>query len=182
MPRWQTHPPPSSRLWPPDLSHWLFDAGSLTQRLLQRCPGQFRVQVLRQGWTRPDHDEAAALGLRRDAWAWTREVRLCCDEQPWVFARTVIPARTLRGRGRRLTRLGTRPLGAALFTDPGIRRGPLEVARIAAGQSLHQRAVAGCADPSAARWGRRSLFWLDGSPLLVCEIFLSNLPASPACC
>ena len=182
LPRWHTRQPPSVRVWPADLTHWLFDAGSLTRRLRQQCPGQFRVRVLRQGWTRPDHDEAVALGLRLDAWAWIREVQLRCDERPWVFARTVIPAGTLRGRGRRLTCLGTRPLGEALFTDPGVRRGPLEVARIAASQQLHQRAVAGCAEPLATLWGRRSLFWLDGFPLLVCEIFLSNLPASPACC
>ena len=70
-------------------------------------------------------DEARALGLRLGAWAWIREVQLLGDGQPWVFARTLIPADTLRGRGRRLTRLGTRPLGEVLFTDPGVRRGPV---------------------------------------------------------
>jgi chorismate--pyruvate lyase len=44
-------------------------------------------------------DEARALGLRLGAWAWIREVQLLGDGQPWVFARTLIPADTLRGRG-----------------------------------------------------------------------------------
>ena len=69
--------------------------------------------------------------------------------QPWVFARTLIPARTLRGRGRRLTRLGSRPLGQVLFADPKVRRDPVEIARIVAGQRMHQRAFAGFAEPPA---------------------------------
>ena len=179
-PRW--HPP--SRLFPSDapagLSLWLFDAGSLTRRLRLACAGRFRVRVLGQGWARPDRDEARALKLRPEAWAWTREVHLLCDERPWVFARTLIPARTLRGRGRRLTQLGAKPLGAVLFADPRVRRGPVEIARIAAGQRLHRRAFAGFAEPPDTIWGRRSIFLIDDNPLLVSEIFLPELPVSPA--
>lgn len=181
MPHW--HAP--SRLFlrdvPAGLSVWLLDAGSLTRRLRQACSGRFRVRVLDQRWTRPSRDEARVLGLRWDARAWTREVQLLCDDQPWVFARTLIPATTLRGRGRRLTALGTKPLGAVLFADPDVWRGPVEIARIAAGQRLHRRAFAGLAEPPEAIWGRRSVFRIDGDPLLVSEIFLPALPLSPPC-
>ena len=182
LPHWHSRPSLWQRDWPADLTDWLFDAGSLTRRLRRRCPSQLRVQVLRQGWMRADQDEARALQLRLDAWAWIREVQLCCDERHWVFARTGIPARTLRGRGQRLTWLGTRPLGEALFTDPCVRRGPVEVACIVAGQRLHQRAVAGCVEPPETLWGRRSVFRLDRHPLLVCEIFLPDLPIRPSGC
>lgn len=165
---------------PAGFTDWLFDAGSLTRRLRSACSGHFRVQVLRQGWSRPSRDEARLLKLRLDAWAWTREVQLLCNAQPWVFARTLIPAVTLRGRGRRLTRLGTRPLGEVLFTDPSVRRGPVKVARIGAGQPLHQHAFGRLVESPATIWGRRSVFWIDGRPLLVCEIFLPDLPAFPA--
>ena len=178
-PRWY---PSSQRFWgdlPSDLADWLLNHGSLTQRLRCACAGRFRVRVLRQGWSRPARDEARILGSRLDAWAWTREVQLLCNERPWVFARTLIPAHTLRGRGRRLTYLGTRPLGHALFADPDVRRGPVEIARIIAGQSLHQRVFAGCAEPPDAIWGRRSVFWIGKCPLLVYEIFLPDLPVSP---
>ena len=129
---------------------------------------------------RPSRDEARVLTLRLDAWAWSREVQLLCGDRPWVFARTLIPAATLNGRGRRLTHLGTRPLGEVLFADPGIHRGPVEIARIVAGQTLHQRAFTGFIEPPDAIWGRRSVFWIDGLPLLVCEIFLTDLPVSTA--
>lgn len=165
---------------PAGLADWLLDPGSLTRRLRGLCGDRFRVRVLRQGWARPGRDEARVLSLRPATWAWTREVQLLCDERPWVFARSLIPARTLRGRGRRLTQLGTRPLGQVLFTDPGVHRGPVEIARIVTGQRLHQRAFAGLAEPPDAIWGRRSVFWIEESPLLVCEIFLPDLPASPA--
>jgi chorismate--pyruvate lyase len=164
----------------PELTHWLFDRGSLTRRLRQCCPDCFQVRVLRQGWSRPGRDEARVLRLRLNARTWTREVQLFCGDQPWVFARTLIPAATLRGRGRRLTQLGSRPLGEVLFSDPGVRRGPVEIARIVTGQRLHQCAFAGFAEPPDAIWGRRSVFHIDSQPLLVCEIFLPALPASPA--
>ncbi|MER2558266.1 MAG: chorismate lyase [Candidatus Competibacter denitrificans] len=173
---------PGSRLFlrdtPSGLPAWLLDPGSLTQRLRCACAGTFRVRVLGQGWTRPSRDEAAALRLRGSVWAWTREVQLLCDEHPWVFARTLIPPQTLRGRGRRLTALGTKPLGAVLFADPRAQRGPVEIARIVAGQSLHQRAFAGFAESPQVIWGRRSVFRIDRDPLLVLELFLPTIPVS----
>ena len=69
----------SRAIYPAGLSVWLLDAGSLTQRLRHICAGRFGVRVLSQRWTRPGRDEAAALRLRLDAWAWTREVQLLCD-------------------------------------------------------------------------------------------------------
>ncbi len=164
-----------------NLADWLLDSGSLTQRLRQVCLGQFRVRVLWQGWNRPSYDEARVLGVRLDARVWIREVQLLGNEQPWVFARTLIPAQTLSGCGRRLTQLGTRPLGEVLFADPGVRRGPVEVARIVFGQRLHQRAFTGLVESSDTLWGRRSVFWIADRPLLVCEIFLPDLPVVLAC-
>lgn len=171
---------PRVRALPLEWADWLFDPGSLTQRLRRKCPNHFCVHVLHQGWARPTLDETRALGLRSNAWAWIREVRLMCGEQPWVFARTLIPPTTLRGRGRRLIHLGNRPLGQVLFADPRIRRGPVEIARLVVGQKLHRRAFIGLVEPPDAIWGRRSIFWIDGHhPLLVCEIFLPALPVSP---
>ena len=179
-PRWHRHRLGVARDLPPELAHWLFDPGSLTRRLRQCCPNHFQVRVLRQGWSHPSRDEACVLRLRLNAWTWTREVQLFCSDQPWIFARTLIPAVTLRGRGRRLTQLGNRPLGEVLFSDPGVQRGPVEIARIVTGQRLHQCAFTGLAESPDAIWGRRSIFRIDGQPLLVCEIFLPDLPASPA--
>jgi chorismate--pyruvate lyase len=115
--------------------------------------------------------EHRALGLGRRVNALVREVLLRCDDEPWVFARTVIPATTLRGRTRRLAFLGGRPLGGMLFADASMERSEVEVARIDAHLPLYARASGGAAIGEVI-WGRRSVFWIAGRPLLVSELFL----------
>lgn len=165
----------SRRRIPPPLLDWLLDRASLTRRLQDHCPRRFSVEVLAQGWRRPMRNEALLLGTRLPARALVREVRLLCGGMPLVFARTVIPAATLSGSRRRLARLGSRPLGAVLFADPGMRRGELELSCIRPGQRLFDTATRGLAEPPPRIWGRRSLFFLGERPLLVQEIFLPGV-------
>lgn len=89
-----------------------------------------------------------------------------------MFARTVIPARTLTGNERRLSRLGNRSLGAVLFTTPGTERDAVELARIQPHQAMYNDAIRCLSDPPAAIWGRRSVFRMNRKPLLVTEVFL----------
>src|SRR3569832_249570 len=161
----------------PALWDWLLDTGSLTHRLRQRCRcGEaYRVAVRRQCLERPAVDERRVLEMRPAERALIREVHLLCGDTPWVFARTVMPVSSLRGRKRRLTRLGNTPLGAALFADRSLRRGAVEVVRLRPGEDLFVRAVAGAAPETAVIWGRRSVFRLQERPLLVSEIFLPAL-------
>lgn len=162
---------------PASLSGWLLDRASLTQRLLQLCPEAFQVRLLSQRWGRPRPDEARVLGMRRGVQAMIRQVQLLCDERDWVYARTVIPATSMRGKLQRLAHLGTKPLGAMLFADPGMRRGIVELARITRGQQLHADALHHSQNHADTIWGRRSVFWIAGKPLLVSEIFLPDFPA-----
>jgi chorismate--pyruvate lyase len=165
---------------PADLAGWLLDPASLTKRLLQLCPGTFRVRLLSQQWGRPRTDEAQALGMRYDGQAILRQVQLLCDDRPWVYARTVIPANSMRGKLQRLAHLGTKPLGAMLFADPAMRRGIVELARITRGQQLYIDALQRSQKRADAIWGRRSVFRIAGKPLLVSEIFLPGFPAQSA--
>lgn len=105
-----------------------------------------------------------------------REVVLRCDERPWVFARTVIPLVSIRGRLRRFTRLGTRPLGAVLFAQRGLEREPFEIARVRPGHALHvrMRSAVGVTSPV---WARRAVYRLDAGRLLVTEAYLPERPA-----
>lgn len=175
--RWQDSRKLSRTALPLALRDWLLDSGSLTRRLQQACPGRFRVVVLDQGWARPTLDEARVLGVPLHRRCLVREVHLYCGDQPVVFARTLIPPRTLSGRHRQLAHLGERPLGAYLFADPGMRRGPVQVAAITPGSRLHAHAMQGQPGNDII-WGRRSIFRLNDRPLLVSEIFL---PAMSEC-
>jgi len=165
---------------PPALCSWLLDPESLTLRLQQLCPGRFEVRVVSQLRGRPALNEAQVLGMRNGSHALIRQVLLLCGGQPWIFARTVIPLRSLRGRLKRLAHLGTRPLGGVLFADPGMRRGVVEMACIRPGQALYTAATAHLHEPPPAIWGRRSVFTITRKPLLVSEVFLPDFPAASA--
>lgn len=155
------------RAIPADVRPWLLDTGSLTERLLKASDGHFRVQLLRHQWTRPLADERRALGLQSREAAMVREVLLCCRNEPWVYARSVLPARVLRGQHRHLRSFGARSLGAHLFSSPHTERDPFEYARIP-GHALPDA----LAPADALLWARRSRFYLNHEPLLVAEVFL----------
>lgn len=120
------------------------------------------------------------LGMRFGVQAIIRQVQLLCDDSNWIYARTVIPATSMHGKLQRLAHLGTKPLGAMLFADPGMRRGIVELARITRGQQLHADALHHSHNRTDTIWGRRSVFWFAGKPLLVSEIFLPDFPAQAA--
>lgn len=144
------------------LRRWLTDEGSLTRLLKRAGGGRFSVRVLYQGYGRPGPGEASALNLPARQRVLIREVLLCGDDTPWVYARTVIPVTTLQGRHRTLKLIGSRSLGSLLFNDPGMRRDPLQIAKVND-------------DSKGQYWARRSVFRLDRKPLLVCEVFLPAL-------
>jgi len=149
--------------------HWLLDRGSLTQRLITASGGQFRVRILAQGIAKPRRTEAKALGIPHQQLAVVREVILYGKDQPWIYARSVLPLSSLTGRLKRLRKLDERPLGALLFADPSMRRGKLEVAKIQPAQVALPRELGIFDSPL---WGRRSVFYVTDKPLLVSEIFL----------
>ena len=160
---------------PAEMTNWLLDPGSLTARLIKVCPGRFRVQVLSQTWQAPLHNEIKRLGMRERQMSFIREVYLYCNDQPWVFARTVIPRKTLSGKQRHLADLGSRPLGAVLFADPHMHRDEIEVTCLHAKEQLYHKAVAALSQRPASIWGRRSVFYLNNKQLLVSEIFLPGV-------
>lgn len=177
-PRWAiSHRWRRSQL-PAVLIDWLLDTGSLTDRLKRACPGCFSVRVLDEGWQRPRLDEALTLNMPQATVGWVRQVQLLCDGEPWVFARTIVPATTLTGPQRQLAYLGDKPLGAFLFADPAMQRGPVELACIRPGQAMFSCATEGLARSPRQIWGRRSVFRVGGKPLLVAEVFLPAIESA----
>jgi chorismate lyase len=162
------------------LHHWLRDAGSLTARLIAQSHGQFRVEVLFQGFDQIRLDERRALAFKNKALnkkvlnkhhaTLVREVILYGNNQPWVFARSLLPLSSLTGRLRQLRKTSHKPLGAFLFKQPHLQRSPIEIAKIHQKhhylpEYLHQ---------NQSVWGRRSVFFVDQKPLMVSEVFLPD--------
>jgi chorismate--pyruvate lyase len=154
-----------------DLAPWLRDRGSLTQRIQQRCT-HFAVRGVRSGLARIALDESALLGIAPQQLAYSREVFLYADGQPVVFAHSALADVHLRGVWSALRTLGSKPLGALLFAHPLVERKPLHYRALRNTHPLFKRAAGILSDPPHRLWARRSLFYLNGAPLLVTEVFL----------
>lgn len=134
---------------------WLLDNNSLTTKLKNKY-SDFHVTVISQAENKPYDCERKLLGDMKGEVIVVREVELMGEQNPVVFARSVIP-KTLDTD--KLLAIGSRPLGEILFNDPLIYRDQLEVGQ-------HQ-----------GTWARRSTFVVGTTKLLVSEIFLESLYA-----
>lgn len=153
---------------------WLRDRGSLTSRIQQRCDS-FNVRNVCNRLMPAAYDETALLGLPQQQKIYTREVFLLADNQPVVFAHSVVVPQHLRGAWQSLQHLGNRPLGALLFAHPLVQRAPLRYRVLKPNHPLYRRAAAVLDLPPHKLWARRSLFTLHGAPLLVTEVFLPRV-------
>jgi len=151
---------------------WLYNDDSLTARLVAGCPENFRVEVLKQRYARVQRNEARLLEIPLHQLALLREVYLYCGKVRVVYARSIIPLKTLSGDQRRLAYLGERPLGGFLFSCPSMQRGQVQLASIQRGDPVYARATQSEEVGADQLWGRRSVFRLEDKPLIVAEIFL----------
>ena len=138
---------------PEKVLFWIRDDQSLTQKLKKRYP-DFRVEVHKQDELEIYNHEINQLGNEENFIV--REVSLYGDNQPVVFARSVIPKNT---KTDLIMKIGNKPLGEILFTDPNILREPIEI--------TFQNNI----------WGRRSVFVMNDSRILVSEFFLEKIYA-----
>lgn len=158
---------------------WLLDNSSLTLRVKNFCQasgsGGFSVRVLSQGMSIPSNDEIRRLKITPRHYALIREVLLYCGDTPVIYARTVIPIKTLTGEQKRLGHLGNRPLGEFLFSQPHLQRDTMEVALLNQGHQLFDSALPNINHNVEQIWARRSIFRLRHKPLLVAEAFLPDI-------
>ena len=139
---------------------WLLDPGSLTQQLIKKSRNQFKVQVLAEHWSTLNSTALAShFGpVSKQHRFWSRKVVLLGQGQPWVMAHTLVPEHSLFSPLRQVLELKTKPLGEYLFSHPDLVRAEMRITPFAED----------C-------WGRRSLFYLFGKPVMVAEFFLPQL-------
>lgn len=166
---WQNYPPVTLS---EKLTDWLYDAGSLTARLKKYCH-TFEVVVIGQDIVSCMPEEACDV-VQAGEQVLAREVLLYCDGVPQVFARSLLPLSSLTGEQKVLAELGNQPLGHIIFNNPSLERKLIQVAKF-----THQNSIGKLADQLPLKltdnlWGRRSLFYLEGKPLVVAEVFLPD--------
>ena len=153
---------------------WLIDTGSLTARLQLRY-SHFVVKPVAVKYAKPMIDESALLHLPAHNTTLIREVLLMGNNQPVVFAHSVLPRISLRGAWNGLGRLGNMPLGATLFANQKVKRTPLSYKKLSPHHALYQHATAHLSIKPAHLWARRSIFSLNCAKIIVTEVFLPQL-------
>lgn len=107
---------------------WLQEEASLTLRLKSHVKHSFNVRVLHEEKSLPTFSERQLLGVTEQE-CWIRQVYLEVDNQPWVFARSVMPMAKLSANAKQLIQVGNQALGHLLFANPQIQRGKLVFCR-----------------------------------------------------
>lgn len=153
---------------------WLIEPGSLTARLKRRY-ADFAVRLQSQGYAKAFLDELSPLHITLHTATLTREVFLYGHDQAVVFAHSILPRKSLRGRWLGLSRLGNKPLGASLFANPQVQRTALSYKKLSPRHQLYRQATQHLSDKPAYLWARRSVFSLNGACMMVTEVFLPQL-------
>ena len=161
------------REWQP----WLSDTGSLTQKIEKAVGQKLEVQVLRDCPQTLNSDESRYFHfkIRRCR---VREVLLCVNGIPLVMAHSVIPTLSASGSNHAILRLGTKPLGAVLFSKTRMHskaKPARDIARLDKTSVLWKKSAQHFSGLSSPLWARRTLYRLKGHPILVNEIFLPAL-------
>jgi chorismate--pyruvate lyase len=154
----------------PRVRPWLIGKGLVSLRMKDACGERYAARLVEQ-WTGLLSGELRACLKIGHSAALFREVELCCDQQVWVFAQSVIPDDTLCLHPW-LAELGDCSLGELLSTLSGVERSSYEYAWLPAGDALSERALRDTDLAPPGLWARRSRILLRGAPLLAQEAFL----------
>lgn len=150
---------PKSQI-PLNLLPYLTATGSLTAKLEKLSGQKLIVKPIFEGRQILTLAEKHQIGLplNKPQSAWVREVLLKGHKNggAWVSARSVFPFASLTGNAKRLTNLGTTPIGYVMFG-----RGGASMVKRWIKQTEHG-------------WQRSSLYDWQGRKLLINETFLAE--------
>ncbi|ODN44093.1 chorismate--pyruvate lyase family protein [Piscirickettsia litoralis] len=155
---------------------WLEKPYCLTSAI-KRATHEFSVRVLAES-SKPLQTvyQSDDIVYQQDH-AWEREVYLCGDNTPWVYASVVF---SLAKPPEVLETLGNRPLGETLFFHPDgrdVARSVMEYACIDQAQDVYLPAFN--VSNQDKLYARRSVFSPSWGQVLVVEVFLDALPDYP---
>ena len=170
---------------PETVRRWLSEPYVLSESLRKVCE-HFTVEVTEQRVKTLYADEVAALRCYDTTQGFVREAYLGDTGNPVVYARVTMPQSTYQLKKSELDNLGNRPIGETLlYKDPTMTRSEFEVKRITSDDELlfdllvHNNYYKAEIEKIARineLWARRSFFTISGNPILITEVFLSNIP------
>ena len=140
-----------------EILSWLIEPGSITSRI--KSFSDFKLELLRDG---PGEVDAADDDLIISNYKENniREVLLYSDEEPLIYAKSIIPLETIRLGLGVLGNLKENPLGDILFSNPEIKKEYMLFSKFELNKKIF--------------YGRKGIYTVRGFPFSVCEIFLIN--------
>ena len=140
-----------------EILSWLNEPGSITSRI--KSFSNFRLKLLKDGPGEVDatEDDLIISNYEENN---IREVVLYSDEEPLIYAKSIIPLETIRLGLDVLGNLKENPLGDILFSNTEIKKKYMLFAKF----QLHKKIF----------YGRKGIYTVKGYPFSVCEIFLIN--------
>jgi chorismate--pyruvate lyase len=149
---------------------WLIGKGLLTLRMKAACGERFALRLVDQWTGLLSAAHRSALGATDNAGLF-RDVEMCCGEQVWVFAQTIMPDSTLCTHPW-LAELGDSALGETLSDLSAVERSSYEYAWLPVEEPVTARALRDAEVRPAGLWARRSRVSLRSAPMLMQELFL----------
>ena len=140
-----------------EIISWLTESGSITSRI--KSFSNFRLKLLRDGPGEVDtaEDDLIIANYEKNN---IREVVLYSDEEPFIYAKSILPLETIRLGLGALGNLKENPLGDILFSNPKIKKKHMLFAKFESNKRIF--------------YGRKGIYTVKGYPFSVCEIFLIN--------
>ena len=140
-----------------EILSWLNESGSITSRI--KSFSNFKLKLLRDGPGEVDiiDDDLIISNYKENN---IREVILLSDEEPLIYAKSIIPLETIRLGLGILGNLKENPLGDILFSNPEIKKKYMLFAKFESNKRIF--------------YGRKGIYTVKGYPFSVCEIFLIN--------
>jgi len=140
-----------------EILSWLNESGSITSRI--KSFSDFKLKLLRDGPGEVDSadDDLIISNYKENN---IREVLLYSDEEPLIYAKSIIPLETIRLGLGALGNLKENPLGDILFSNPEIKKKYMLFAKFESNKRIF--------------YGRKGIYTVKGYPFSVCEIFLIN--------
>ncbi len=140
-----------------EILSWLNEPGSITSRI--KSFSNFKLKLLKDGPGEVDiiEDDLIVSNYEKNN---IREVILFSDEEPLIYAKSIIPLETIRLGLGILGNLKENPLGDILFSNPEIKKKYMLYAKFQSNKEIF--------------YGRKGIYTVKGYPFSVCEIFLIN--------
>lgn len=152
---------------------WLETRTSITNKAKAVCK-KVNLQLLSERWEEKEGQHT-----------FVREIVIFCNEKPAWYAQTLIPKKTYERREVQFNNLKTQSINTILFNDPDIVREDFVFAYLTSKTSeyrqaiqYYQKVVPSTPLPDSL-WARKSIFRIDGEPLVIMEIFFPNVLPSP---